>query len=445
MLKYLTLTAATAVLCCLPINFIQADDPQIAHVRVLHTAPTTGPLTLTINEQPTVLPPLTYGTLTGWYTLETETYLLRFTEADTEQTLSRSLTLEHQQWITVTVIGTPQHDTLTIHTIEENYAEIAAGEARLSVFNALDGSTPVDLMSDETALLQYITYPNGQDGFVTVDLIASNYRFEITANGAPDQTLLDIDEITLRAGENMLLALTGTVDAPYLIRVSVDLHQTKAAAHPPLFAAQNTTQPSGYLRLGHFASGAPDVNLIINGEQSAVRDLPFATISPFVALPAGPQQITITYGEVQLIPTFSHEVTPDGWFTVGIIGAVENGTLTTQIFEHNMSDLPENQTRIGIFQAIPGIPPVNVQTGDSTTLIRLLGYPGSQGNNDGYETIEITAGTHDIDVITADDAGTIIADLPEINFEANHTYLITTLRADPPYIIEQTSLDTDNN
>lgn len=446
MLKYLTLTACTAVFCCLPVSdTLAAAQPNTAHVRVLHATSSTGELALTINGQRTVLEAITYSTLTGWHQLEPGAHVFMFSEANTETTISLNLTVDANDWVTVSVIGTAARDTLTAHAIREDYSEVAPGEARLSMFHALDGAPPVDLISGDAALFQYITYPNGQDGFVTVDLIAAEYPAIVNANPSPQQALLDLGTISLRPGENTFLALIGTVDNPTFVLHSEGMQTAHQTRYTSLLAQPPADPPRGFVRLGHFASGAPNVDLIINGENSAVLDLAFASISPFVELPPGPQQISINHGEVQLVPTFTVEVIPDRWLMIAVIGAVENGTLHTQIFEENMATLPENQTRIGVFQAIPGIPPVDVQTADGTPLIRLLGHPGSQGNNDGYEAVEISAGTTDIDIISASDDEAIIVDLPEITFEANHTYLITTLRADPPYIIEETALEATDD
>jgi hypothetical protein len=200
--------------------------------------------------------------------------------------------------------------------------------------------------------------------------------------------------------------------------------------------------------LAHFASGLGAVDLHINGERSAVQGLTFPEVSAFVELPPNETTIAVVVetgaDSVERLASQTIRLEPHDWYTVALIGAIENDTLQLQPLLEDFSSLEANQTRIGVFQSVPGIPPLDVLDGSDMTLVRLLGYPGSQGDNDGYETVDLPMMTTQIRFVSAADPQDVLAALPELAYTEGRHYLIATLLADPPYTIVVHELLNEN-
>ena len=52
--------------------------------------------------------------------------------------------------------------------------------------------------------------------------------------------------------------------------------------------------PEAQIRVAHLASDAPNVDVSVNGEPvAALQNVPYGTVSPYLPLPAGSQQVTV--------------------------------------------------------------------------------------------------------------------------------------------------------
>jgi hypothetical protein len=395
---------------------------------------------------------LSFGEITGWHRLSPGTYEIVISPAGVspeESTLARSeLTVDSGEWITLTIIGLLERDTVRFHPLVENASEIASGESRLSVFHANQGIPAVDVLMNNNPLFQFVNYPgsfldsngNPNDGRVTVDLISNIYRIQFVRNSNPEILLLDLDEVRLVPDTSYLIVFIGTPSNPtYSLAITSFDDVVDTTLEDLRTSTAPTRRSNAYLRVAHFSSGTPPVDIYIDGEPSSVQDMGFARVSNFIELTAGTREITVTPaglapGDAMIDPV---EITlgPGTWSTVAIIGTLSNDSVRVQMFEENQGELPDGETRLSVFQAIPGIEPVNVRITGGPEIVRFLGYPGSQGSNTGFTSVDLIAGSYTIQVMSAANPNRVIAELPEINYVPGRNYLLATLLADPPYLL----------
>lgn len=350
------------------------------------------------------------------------------------------------------LMGSNERDSLGLFPVVQDSGELSAGEARLSIFHAVESIGAVDVLANGSALFQYVNYPatandltgSMNDGFATVDVVANTYDFEIVSFLNPSEVLLELGELQLLPRHHYWVALMGA-SPPLTFSLAVTDMGERNAVRDDLFAVQTSQDAEGHLRIAHFSSGTPALDIVVDGER-IVEGLSFADVSEFVVLPAGTYQLALVPAGLNvrdaLTPPVEIELDADRWLTTAVIGTLANDSLAAQVVVEDYSPLPDSQVRVSVFQAIPGIPPVNVQSGDGSTLIRLLGYPGSQGNNDGFEVFTLTASTYDLEIINAAATREVIASLENQPLIGGRNYLLATIRAEPPYVLMFTEVET---
>jgi hypothetical protein len=88
--------------------------------------------------------------------------------------------------------------------------------------------------------------------------------------------------------------------------------------------------PGAQVRVAHLASDAPNVDVSVNGEPvAALQNVPYGTISPYLPLPAGSQQVTVYPAGDRSQPVIDTPVdlAAGGAYTIGAIGLVSDGSL----------------------------------------------------------------------------------------------------------------------
>lgn len=84
------------------------------------------------------------------------------------------------------------------------------------------------------------------------------------------------------------------------------------------------------VRVAHVASDAPNVDVSVNGEPvAALQNVPYGTISPYLPLPAGSQQVTVYPAGDSSQPVIDTPVdlAAGGTYTIGAVGLVSDGSL----------------------------------------------------------------------------------------------------------------------
>lgn len=454
-----TLLAIVFVLGCMTgvIQSRLAAQGDLAYIRFAHAAVGTAPTDLYVEEQITAVQALDFGDVSEWFAIAPGTYTILPASSGRvpKEFFTYPLKIEasDDDRITISLIGSEGRDTLALQPVYQNGNELPPGEARLSIFHAIESIGPVNVLANGSALFQFVNYPRTDhdqdgsvnDGFATVDIVANTYEFEVVSFINPDNVLIDLGEIQLLPNYHYWIAIMGA-SAPFTFSMEVTDVQDRATTRDDLLTVQAPQDAEGRLRVAHFSSGTPALDVFVDRER-IIEGLTFADVSDFVVLPVGNYQLALVPSGLNvrdaLIPPVEVDIEADRSILTAVIGTLANDSLTAQVVEENFRPIPNSQVRMSVFQAIPGIAPVNVQLDDGSVLVRLLGYPGSQGSNDGYEVFELTASTYDLEVVNAAETREVIVSLDNQLLIGGRNYLLATIRAEPPYILMFTEVDAD--
>jgi len=95
------------------------------------------------------------------------------------------------------------------------------------------------------------------------------------------------------------------------------------------------------------------------------------------------------------------------------------------VLNEDFSPVAADRVRLSVFHAIESAGAVDVYV-NGGLLVGALGYPGSLGDNDGFDIREVGAGTYDVQVRLAG-TDTVIIDLPDTTFTAGSNVLVAAV------------------
>lgn len=170
----------------------------------------------------------------------------------------------------------------------------------------------------------------------------------------------------------------------------------------PAFAQADGAQ----VRVAHLAPDAPNVDVYVNGEPvSALQDVPYGTVSSYLMLPAGSQQVTVYPAGDTSQPVIDTPVdlASGGAYTIAAVGLVEDGSLTAQVYEDDLTAPAEGNAKVRAVHAVPDADAVDVVVPDGPTLVSGLEFP----NASAYA--EVPGGTYPINVNAAGTDQTLIS------------------------------------
>src|ERR687895_135556 len=168
---------------------------------------------------------------------------------------------------------------------------------------------------------------------------------------------------------------------------------TALALVAPAFA-QGTGQAQ--VRVAHLAPDAPNVDVYVNGDP-ILTDIPYTTVSEYLSLPAGTQQVTVyatgdTTSPVIDVPV---ELAAGGAYTVAAVGLVADGSLSAQVYEDDLRSPASGNAKVRVVHASPDAGPVDVVPRGGQALVSGLAFPEATSYG------EVPAGTYTLDVNAA--------------------------------------------
>jgi uncharacterized surface protein with fasciclin (FAS1) repeats len=193
-----------------------------AHVRVAHFSPDAPAVDVYINGDLSDIQGAEFGAITDWVEV-TPNPALNVAVSAAGTSLADAvigpvaLSLAPGSWTTIAAVGSVEGGTLTAATVDEDYSEIAADTARVTVFHAIEGAPAVNVLANGSTLIVDLGFPgtlDGNDGAFTVNVPAGTYNLAVNAGGAP---ILTLDGAELVAGTNYFIAAIGTADNPSLL------------------------------------------------------------------------------------------------------------------------------------------------------------------------------------------------------------------------------------
>ena len=456
--KHLALLAFVAGLLTSIVAFValgQDDEIPLARVRVAQFAPDVNGVSLLVNGERTSVSKLGFGDVTEWFTLPPDIYQLALTS--TTQALTNTdieLEFDESQWTTLAIVGSLGQDTVRLQPLVENYGDVSRGETRLSVLHALEGIRALDVLVNDDLMFQYVNYPGTEkdatglpnDGYVSVELVASIYDIEFVSNRNVDETIIDVGDVRLTPGRNHFLAAVGTPVNPVYVLTSRDLNSNDLN---DLRIFGSTDNNVAWMRVAHFSSGTPPIDIYIDGEMSDFDRVRFTEVTEFIQVEPGTREIVIVPSGLSLRDAITQPETvllPPGLTrTIAVAGTLSNNSMGISVLEEDFSTIAPDEVRLSVFQGIPGIPPVNVHVDEGEPLIQLLGFPGSQGDNDGFTSVDIRRGVYDLEVISSTNPDNVVVGLSNQRLMSGRNYLLAALRANPPYVIVGVEIESVGN
>ena len=174
----------------------------------------------------------------------------------------------------------------------------------------------------------------------------------------------------------------------------------------PAFAQDGQAQ----VRVAHLAPDAPNVDVYVNGEPvPALQNVPYTTVSSYLPLPAGTQQVTVYAAGDTSSPVIDTPVdlTAGYAYTVAAVGLVADGSLTAQVYQDDLRAPSAGNAKVRVVHASPDAGPVDVVPRGGSPLVEDLTFPNASPYAEvpeGSYTLDVNpAGTNDT-VLTVPDA-----------------------------------------
>ena len=181
------------------------------------------------------------------------------------------------------------------------------------------------------------------------------------------------------------------------------------------------------VRVAHLAPDAPNVDVYVDGEP-VLTDVAYTTISGYLPLPAGAQQVTVyaagdTSSPVIDVPV---EVAAGGAYTIAAVGLVADGSLTAQVYEDDLRSPAAGTAKVRVVHASPDAGPVDVVPRGGAPLVEGLAFP------DATPYAEVPAGTYTLDVNPAgtDEAVLTVPDAALADGGVYSAFAVGTVYAD---------------
>ena len=167
----------------------------------------------------------------------------------------------------------------------------------------------------------------------------------------------------------------------------------------PAFAQGGEAQ----VRVAHLAPDAPNVDVYVNGEP-ALTDVAYTTISDYLPLPAGTQQVTVYATGDTSTPVIDTpvEVAAGGAYTIAAVGLVADDSLTAQVYEDDLRAPSAGNAKVRVVRASPDAGPVDVVPRGGDPLVEGLTFP------DATPYVEVPEGTYTLDVNPAGTTDTVL-------------------------------------
>lgn len=197
-----------------------------------------------------------------------------------------------------------------------------------------------------------------------------------------------------------------------MLTVGLALLAALALAAPAL--AQGTGEAQ--VRVAHLAPDAPNVDVYVNGEP-ALTNVPYTTISDYLTLPAGTQQVTVYAAGDTATPVIDTPVdlAAGAAYTVAAVGLIADGSLTAQVYEDDLRAPSGDNAKVRVVHASPDAGPVDVVPAGGEPLVSGLAFP------EATPYAEVPADTYTLDVNAAGTKQTVLT-VPDATLASGGVY-----------------------
>ncbi len=286
---------------------------------------------------------------------------------------------------------------------------LAPTDDAFAAFLTQTGMTQDQLLADRATLTQILLY----------HILPGQYFFRQLTSGPTLPSSLLGQSVTFNLDSGVFTVDGANIpDADYLASNGV-VDALDAVILPPSLQGL-LTQPR--VRFADFSPDAGTMDVSVNGAPAVLTNISFGSVSDWMPMAAGSYQITLTPANGAPIQT-TVNVSANEWITIGLTGSAAQSTLLATDLYENTAPLADGMARVGFFDAVENRTPYDVLVDGQSVVVR-LGYPGSLGGNDGYFSVDLAAGSHDVKFVIMGQPSNVVIDLPNVTLDAGNTYLI---------------------
>jgi hypothetical protein len=150
------------------------------------------------------------------------------------------------------------------------------------------------------------------------------------------------------------------------------------------------------VRVAHLAPDAPNVDVYVNGDP-VLTDVAYTTVSGYLSLPAGTQQVTVYATGDTTSPVIDTpvELAAGGAYTVAAVGLVADDSLSAQVYQDDLRSPDSGNAKVRVVHASPDAGPVDVIPRGGGALVEGLSFPEAS------PYAEVPAGSYTLDVNAA--------------------------------------------
>jgi uncharacterized surface protein with fasciclin (FAS1) repeats len=209
------MVALVALLVALFAALSVSAQAELTRVRIAHFSPDAPAVQIFINGQRSDIQTLRFGDVSGWVELLPGTYSIAVVPAgaglDAAAIGPVNVSFAPGGWLTIAAIGSLNAGTLTVGTVNEAYRTLAADEARVTVFHAIEDAPAVDvILPDGTAIVSGLSFGQG----AVLNVPAGTYSLSVVAAGTTGPAVLSLPNTALNARTFYFVAATNTLSNP---------------------------------------------------------------------------------------------------------------------------------------------------------------------------------------------------------------------------------------
>ncbi|MFN8450892.1 MAG: fasciclin domain-containing protein [Anaerolineae bacterium] len=281
-------------------------------------------------------------------------------------------------------------------------------------FDALFAQTSLSL--DQLAAM-----PDVLSEILRFHVIPGRYLYHNLTTGATLNTALVGQSVTFALETGALTANGVEISDTDNIASNGVMHAVDAVLLPSDLQASLMSNPR--IRVAHFSPDAGSVDIYVNGTLTSMTGVAFPDVTPWVNVNPGTYEIGIAPAGGAPVLTVSVDAASGQWLLIAVTGSQAQGTLQANVIAEDFSPLAADTARLSMFNGVEGSSPYNVTVDGNAVVIR-LGYPGTLGNNDGYYSADVPAGTYSVQFVLTSQTSNVVLDLPDVTLDAGTSYLL---------------------
>jgi hypothetical protein len=302
-------------------------------------------------------------------------------------------------------------DSSIAPAVFEDDLEPTPGKAELRFVHASPDAPAVDItLLDGTPLFSDVSF--GSAG-MPVPVDAGAYSVQVRVAGTTT-VALSFADVPVSAGMNYTVYAVGQLgDGSIDALVSVDMAGEATTT-------VDLTPATAEVRVAHLVPGAPNVDVIVDGD-TALTNVPFEAISDYLVLSAATHtvRVVVAGGGADVIGETALTFDPNSASTVAATGIPSN--IVPLVLQDTRELAAPGKSQVRFVHTSPDAPAVDVMVTNGPVLF--AGYEFGQSS----DYLEVDAGTYDLEVRVASTPpgqGAFVEAFPGVQLTSTTTYSV---------------------